>query len=76
MVITKTMDIIVPLPRKSPIDEILGSDDKNPIKRPAEASIVPEVTTVGKAWFKASTMASLGGMVCFRSWKRPVIIMA
>jgi hypothetical protein len=48
------MEISVPRPRHFPIPKIATSDVIFPIRIPDIASIVPEVTMVGKDWFIVS----------------------
>ena len=61
------MEISVPRPRHTPMEEMEGVVDRTPISAPAAARMVPEVTMVGKASFSDSITASFKGMVCFRS---------
>ena len=61
------MEINVPRPKATPMEATVGSDAISPIKNPAQVKIVPEVKIVGNAWFKDSVIASLIGILCFRS---------
>ena len=47
--ITRKMDKMVPRPRQIPMDATVGSEDMNPIKSPAAASMEPDVMMVGNA---------------------------
>ena len=67
MPMTRKMEIRVPRPRHTPMEAMDGLVDRNPIKIPAEARMVPEVTMVGKASFSDWITASFRGMVCFSS---------
>ena len=64
---TKTMEIIVPLPRQVPIAAITGFVVRTEISTPATASIVPEVKIVGNETFKVSIIASFLSNVCLSS---------
>lgn len=46
---TRTMEMMVPRPRHSPIDATTGFEESKLIRIPAEASMVPEVRMVGNA---------------------------
>ena len=67
MPITRKMEMMVPRPRHTPMEEMAGLEDKKPISTPAEARMVPEVMMVGKASFRDSTTASFRGMTCLSS---------
>ena len=47
--ITRNIEIRVPRPRQTPMEEIAGLVDRKPIRTPAEANIVPDVIMVGNA---------------------------
>ncbi len=65
--ITRIMDIIVPRPRHTPIEEIVPSVERRPIRTPAAARIVPDVIMVGKAWLRVSVIACFIGISCLSS---------
>ena len=73
---TSSMEIKVPRPRHSPMAVMAASEVKKQISVPADARMVPEVTMVGKARFRASTIASRQLMRCFSSMYRLEITMA
>ena len=50
---TSSMEITVPLPIQLPMVHTTGWAVRFPIRKPAEAIIVPEVNTVGNAAFRA-----------------------
>ena len=64
---TRKMEISVPVPRYMPMAEMVSLEVIKPMTIPAEASMVPEVMMVGKAWFNVSTMASRRGICSFSS---------
>ena len=64
---TRSMETSVPRPRHSPIPAMASLEVKKLMSVPAAARMLPEVTTVGKARFRASTMASLQGICSFSS---------
>lgn len=70
------IDRIVPLPRHCPIPHTAPSEDIRPIKMPASASIVPDVTIVGNAKFIVSMIASFLGILSLISRKRPEMTIA
>ena len=57
-VMTRTMEVRVPRPRVSPMEEIMVSVDSLPMRKPATVMMEPEVSTVGKLWLSASTAAA------------------
>ena len=64
---TRKIEIKVPLLKQTPMAEMVGLVVICPISAPATARMEPEVKMVGKASFKASTMAFLGGISPFKS---------
>ena len=64
---TRQMEMRVPRPRQVPMAQMTGLVVSMLMRIPADARMEPEVKMVGKELFSASTMACLGGIVCFNS---------
>ena len=76
MNMTRNMEIRVPRLMHSPMPTMAASVDILPMRKAAELRMVPEVNTVGKARFRALTMAVLGGKLAFISVYRVEMTMA
>ena len=59
--------MVVPVPIKTPMPEMISLEVKRPMAMPARAIMAPEVMMVGKARFKVSVMASFRGIFSFSS---------